>query len=116
LGVFNAILTIVPAEYPPFELPWFENLRGVELFNLVNGVAVLMQGLFILEILQLKIKYPRFTLAAKWFLVIYLLMAALYTTAWIVHKPYTGIFNTIYLSTNLCSFYLCLAGYGIWQQ
>ena len=68
LGLANALLTVAQAEYPPLELPWFENLRGIELFNLVNGVAILMQGLFILEILQLKIKYPRIALATKWFL------------------------------------------------
>ncbi len=96
LGLSNAILTVVPAEYPPFELPWFENLRGIELFNLINGIAILMQGLFILEILEIKIKYPRITLVVRYFLFLQLLLASLYTTAWIVHKPYTVFFNKIY--------------------
>ena len=96
LGLSNAILTVAQAEYPPLELPWFENLRGIELFNLVNGVAIVMQGLFILEILQLKTKYPRIALATKWFLFAQFLIAALYTMAWIVNKQYTSIFVVIY--------------------
>jgi hypothetical protein len=31
LGLFNALLTIVQAEYPPFELPGFENIRGINI-------------------------------------------------------------------------------------
>jgi two-component system, LytTR family, sensor kinase len=96
LGLANAFLAITQAEYPPFELPSFENLRGIELFNLVNGVAIVMQGLFILEILQLKTKYPRITLATKWFLFLQLLIPALYTAIWIINKQYGFISIAIY--------------------
>ena len=96
LGLSNAILAVAQAEYPPLELPWFENLRGIELFNLVNGVAILMQGLFILEILQLKIKYPRIALATKWFLFLQLLIAAVYTATWIGHIHKSDFFIVIY--------------------
>jgi sensor histidine kinase YesM len=95
-GLSNALLTIAQAEYPPLELPWFENIRGVELFNLVNGIAIFMQGLFILEILQLKIKYPRIALAAKGFLFAQLLSAVLMTAVWILNKRYIDIFVVIY--------------------
>lgn len=96
LGLSNAILTVAQAEYPPLELPWFENLRGIELFNLVNGVAILMQGLFILEILQLKIKYPRIALVTKWFLFLQLLIASIYTATWIAHIHKSNFFVVIY--------------------
>ncbi len=92
LGLSNALLTITQAENPPLEFPWFENLRGVELFDLVNAVTILMQGLFILEILQLKIKYPRITRAAKWFLFSQLFVAIICTAEWIVSKRYHYIF------------------------
>lgn len=95
LGLANALLSVVQDEYPPFELPSFENLRGVELFNLVSGVAFLMQGLFILEILQLKIKYPRITLATKWFLFAQLLINFIYTMVWIVSKQ-MSVFTEVY--------------------
>ena len=95
-GLANALLAVAQAEYPPLELPWFENLRGVELFNLVNGVGILMQGLFILEILQLKIKYPRVTLATKCFLFLQLLISVLFTVAWTAFKQYDSFFFAIY--------------------
>ena len=44
LGMFNALMTVAQAEYPPLELPWFENLRGIELFNLLNAIAIMMQA------------------------------------------------------------------------
>ncbi len=95
LGLSNALLTVAQAEYPSLELPWFENLRGIELFNLVNGVALLMQGLFILEIVQLKIKYPRIALAINGFLFSQLLIAILYTIDWIAgmqfHPGFWGV-------------------------
>ena len=96
LGLANAFLTVAQAEYPPLELPWFENIRGIEFFNLVNGVAILMQGLFILEILQLKIKYPRIALATKWFLFLQFLIAATYTATWIAHIHNSNFFVVIY--------------------
>ncbi len=92
LGLSNALLTIAQAEYPPLELPSFENLRGIELFNLLNGFAIVMQGLFILEILQLKIKYPLITRAAKWFLFLQLLLAIIYTIVWIFSRQYHYLF------------------------
>ena len=33
IGIIQCLLTVAQAEYPPLELPWFENLRGIELFN-----------------------------------------------------------------------------------
>lgn len=95
LGLANVLLTVTQSEYPPLELFWFENLRGIELFELVNGVAILMQGFFILEILQLKSKYPRINRTVKWFLSLQLLVSILYTTAWIVNKQYRPVFYII---------------------
>jgi sensor histidine kinase YesM len=95
LGLFNAVLTVTQAENPPLEFPEFENLRGVELFDLVNAVAILMQGFFILEILQLKTKYPRITRTTKWFLFAQLLVAITCTIEWIVSKRYHDIFYLI---------------------
>jgi sensor histidine kinase YesM len=92
LGLSNVLLTISQAEYPPLEVAAFENLRGIELFNLVNAIATLMQGLFIVEILQIKIRYPRITIAIKWFLYFQLLFASLYTVDWLAGKRYHTIF------------------------
>jgi len=74
MGLFNALLTVSMSEYPPLELSSFENVRGKELFDLLGVIGFAMQGLFILEILQLKIKYPRVTKVIQgyfffWFLV-----------------------------------------------
>jgi signal transduction histidine kinase len=96
LGLLNAILTVAQAEYPPLELSAFENLRGIELFNLINGFAILMQGLFILEILQLKGKLPRFTLITKCILLFQLLINIAYTTVWFVNKQYVFVFPLIW--------------------
>ncbi|MEJ7768873.1 MAG: histidine kinase [Chitinophagaceae bacterium] len=99
LGLFNALMAIAYAEYPAFELPWFENLRGIELLNLLNGIAIFMQGYFILEILQLKIKYPRITISIKGLLYLQLLLAVLYTVDWTTgtrfHPAFWGI-NTFF--------------------
>jgi sensor histidine kinase YesM len=98
LGLSNALLTITQAEYPALELPGFENLRGIELFNLVNGIAILMQGLFILQILELKIKFPGITRATILFLFSQLLVAIIYTVHWIVSKQYHShllVINTV---------------------
>jgi len=86
LGLFTTLMTVAQAEYPPLELPWFENLRGLELFDELKAAAFVLQGLFILEILQLKIKYPRITLAAKWLLFSGLLFASIHTISFIVSK------------------------------
>ena len=86
LGLSSTMMCVAQAEYPPFELPWFENLRGLELFDELKAVAFVLQGLFILEILQLKIKYPRITLAAKWLLFSGLLIATIHMISFIVNK------------------------------
>jgi hypothetical protein len=65
-GLTGAIKSIATVEYPPLELPSFENLRGIELLHFLTEVQIALQGLFILEILQLKIKYPRITRCIKW--------------------------------------------------
>ncbi len=96
LGLLNAILAIIQTEYPPLELPGFENVRGIELFNLFNGFAILMQGLFILEILQLKSKFPRFALITKWVLLLQLFINLTYTTLWLVNKQYVFVFPIIW--------------------
>ena len=79
LGLFSAFVTLAHSEYPPLELPWFENIRGIELIDLVIYVTFIMHGLFVLEILQLHIKYPRITRAIKWYFVVKFLLAAIDT-------------------------------------
>jgi len=78
-------LTIAQGEYPPLELPWFENLRGIELTNMLLTISWVLQGLFILEILSLKTKYPRFTRAIKWYFSLRVLITVSYTLSWIFH-------------------------------
>jgi sensor histidine kinase YesM len=95
LGLSNTFLTIAQGEYPALELPWFEDVRGIELFNFVNGISILMQGLFILEILQLRIKYPRITIITKLLLFLQLLIETLYTISWIAQKT-TPLYGMIY--------------------
>jgi two-component system LytT family sensor kinase len=112
LGFFNALLTIAQAEYPPLELPGFENLRGIELFNLINGIAILMQGFFILKILQLKIKYPRIVLALKGFLFSQLLLSIIYTIDWIAGKQFH---NVLWSINTLIQFLILLLMFGwVW--
>jgi class 3 adenylate cyclase len=84
IGLFGLLLTIAQGEYPPLELPSFENLRGIELTNLLLHVSFIMHGLFILEILSLKTKYPRITKAINWYLFLKLLFIITYTTSWII--------------------------------
>jgi hypothetical protein len=96
LGFFSALMSIAHAEYPPLELPWFENIRGVELFSVIGAAATLMQGLFILEILQLKNKYPRITLAAKWLLFSGLFFATLYTIQFAINKQPAFFLNVLW--------------------
>ncbi|MEP6597118.1 MAG: 7TM diverse intracellular signaling domain-containing protein, partial [Ginsengibacter sp.] len=74
MGLGNALLTVSLSEYPPLELPAFENIRSVELSPVVSGIAFIMQVLFILEILQLKTKYPRITRGIKGFIFAWLLV------------------------------------------
>jgi class 3 adenylate cyclase len=86
LGLCSAFMCVAQAEYPPLELPWFENLRGLELFDELKALAFVLQGLFIIEILQLKIKYPRVTLAAKWLLFSGLLIVTIHMISFIISK------------------------------
>jgi sensor histidine kinase YesM len=79
MGFFCALITIAQAEDPPLEFPWFDNLRGVEFFDLLRTTAFIMQGLFILEILHLKIRYPRITKAIKWYFLIHFLLSTTIT-------------------------------------
>jgi len=88
-GLFSALLSVAQSAYPPLELRFFENLRGIELFDLVQTLGAAMQGLFILEILQLKIKYPRITRVIKWYLLASVLLAITNTAMWM------AITNTI---------------------
>jgi signal transduction histidine kinase len=67
MGLFLALTTMSDSRYPPLELPWFENIRGIELFDFLSAIAFIMHGLFILEVLQLKLKYPRITNVIKWY-------------------------------------------------
>ncbi|MGZ5191305.1 MAG: hypothetical protein ACXWCZ_09820, partial [Flavisolibacter sp.] len=95
MGLFSALLTVAAAEYPPFELPSFENLRGIELSNLIGVVALIMQALFILEILQLNMKYPRIALLIKLYLLVKLLLYITKTAMWL------ALTNTITWNVNL---------------
>jgi sensor histidine kinase YesM len=74
MGLFNALLTISMTEYPPLEFTFFENIRGIEWFDLLVEIAVTVQGLFILQILQLRSKYPRVTLVILWFFLLKFLL------------------------------------------
>ena len=65
-GLFLSLETLGTSEYPPLELGSFENIRGIEILDLLIEVSILMQGLFILEIVNLKSKYPRITRTIKW--------------------------------------------------
>ena len=109
--------SVAQAEYPPLELPWFENLRGVELFDVVNAVAFIMQGLFILEILQLKIKYPRITLAIKWFLFSSFLIV---TDTYDMDYYKQGAAFLLYVSHTMQSLFIAfvyaVVGYCTWQR
>jgi sensor histidine kinase YesM len=100
LGLFNAMMSIADAEFPPLEISYFENFRGIELLNLLTALAILMQGLFIVEILQLKSRNSRATLIVKGFLYLQLLIAALYTLAWVAGKQYRAIFHPINTSVK----------------
>ena len=85
MGLSNAVLAIIQAEYPPVDFRIIENTRGIELFNFVNAICILMQGLFILEILQLKKKHHRVDLATRVVLYAQLFISTLFTAFWIAH-------------------------------
>jgi hypothetical protein len=82
LGLCSALVTVAQSEYPPLELPWFENARGIESTDLWIVIGFIVHGLFILEILQLKIKYPRITRVIKWYLFVKFLLIIINKTAW----------------------------------
>jgi sensor histidine kinase YesM len=108
LGLFSALMSLAKSEYPPLEIPWLENLRGTELFSFFSAVATLMQGLFILEILQLQIKYPRVALATKFLLFSGLLFASTYTIQFIASKEpmaFLYVINIIYAFLLLLMFF-----------
>jgi sensor histidine kinase YesM len=100
LGLFNAMMSVADAEFPPLEISYFENFRGIELLNLLNALAILMQGLFIVEILQLKSRNSRAAFIVNGFLYLQLLIAALYTLAWVAGKQYRAIFYPINTSVQ----------------
>jgi hypothetical protein len=93
MGLFNALLAISMSEYPPLELSSFENVRGIELFDTVAQVALFMQVLFIVEILQLNTKYPRISRWIKWYFFAGVLLTSIRTIIWFVSR--TGIFILI---------------------
>jgi hypothetical protein len=39
-------MSIAHAEYPPLELPWFENIRGVELFSVMAQQPLLCRIIY----------------------------------------------------------------------
>src|SRR4030095_7937870 len=57
-------------------------------------VTFIMHGLFVLEILQLQIKYPRITRAIKWYFVVKFLLAAIDTKIQAVDHS-NSIFETV---------------------
>ena len=94
LGLSSVLIMLSQSEYPPLELPWFENLRGIELIDLVGEITFIVQGLFALEILQLKINYPRVTRVIKGYFVVKFLLAITDTTITnVAHKG--SIFNQL---------------------
>ena len=74
IGLTSVLSSIAATEHPPLELPSFENLRGVELGRFLNELTILTQALFILEVLELKIKYPRITRWIKGIIFVRLLL------------------------------------------
>jgi len=66
LGLSLSLQALCTSEYPPLELGRFENIRGIELLDLLIEATILTQGLFLLEIVNLKSKYPRITRIIKW--------------------------------------------------
>ncbi len=112
-GLSVALATIAPAEYPPLERPSFENLRGIELKSLLNEGAFVMQGLFILEILHLKIKFPRITRGIKWLLFSKLLLASISMTLWIVRHHMPPVFFVIW-TFNYFLFFLFMLSWVLY--
>ena len=112
LGLCSALLAIAQSEYPSLEVSWFEDLRGIELSDLLISVGFIMHGLFILEILQLKIKYPRITRAIKWYFLVKFLIAIINKAIWLVTHDWTFLG---YLDTyDAFLFFLLLCGWVVY--
>jgi class 3 adenylate cyclase len=103
VGLSAILFTIAQGEYPPLDFPWFENLRGIELTNLLLTLSWVMQGLFILEILSLKTKFPRITRIIRYYFLFRVLISVSYTLSWIFHtgsimawiETYDAMFSTL---------------------
>ena len=115
LGLSLALLTLVQAQYPPLEISLFENIRGIELFDLVSTIVFIMHGFFIIEILQLKIKYPRITRIIKWYFfakfMLYLIAKIIFFTSRtdITTLIYTTMFDVILFHLLLLGWVVYLA-------
>jgi sensor histidine kinase YesM len=83
-GLASVIGGIAKAENPPLELSSFENLRGTEFSHFIMEITIMMQGLFILEVLQLKFKYPRIARFIKWVILTRFLLNIIPLIFWIV--------------------------------
>jgi sensor histidine kinase YesM len=97
IGLTSVLLSIAATEHPPLELPSFENLRGVELVRFMSELTILTQGLFILEVSQLKIKYPRITRWIRGIIFARLLFNIPDLIIWIIshaHPPFVTVIRT----------------------
>jgi signal transduction histidine kinase len=95
LGLFSALFSLAQTEYPPLEFPWFENIRGIEFSDLLITLIFVMHGLFILEILQLKSKFPRITRILKWYLFLKLLLYLILAAQYVISHGYSEFLNTL---------------------
>lgn len=113
MGLSNALFAVALTEYPPFELSWFENIRSIDLSGMMNELAILTQGLFNLEILQLKSKYPRVARGIKGFYFYVFSFGIVYTTVWIATHKYPPVFSVINSFNLFVLFFLAfsLVGY-----
>jgi len=115
IGLTSVLSSIAATEHPPLELPSFENLRGVELGRFLNELTILTQTLFILEVLQLKIKYPRITRWIKGIIFARLLLNIPDLIIWIIshaHPPVVTVisyFNSYLYFLFMLSWVLYLA-------
>ena len=113
LGLFSAILILLSSEYPALELPWFENFRGIELYNLVYQITLVFQGLFILKILELKAKYPKITIVAKWYFVVKILLVLIITLNWYLNqKPSWDLYTAEIIDASV--FLLLTVGWVVY--
>jgi sensor histidine kinase YesM len=61
----------------------FENIRGLELFEIYNSAVVLMQGLFVVEVLQLKETHPKMARIIRWLLISRVLVTLIFILFWV---------------------------------